>query len=410
MIKVLIMEDDSLKKDRILKVITDNCKIPVENIDWAPSVNCGRKELIVKNYDLLLLDLVMPINDGEEPDYNQSPKFIDELYSNDMINIPNHIIGFSQHDELVDRQIEKYRDKLSHLIKFDIAKNDWVTQLQNKIGHIKKTKEFFEKSILEKNKFDIGIMCALQEEFTELLNAFSVQWVNRKENGYPFDFREARLHTGNGNNLKIIACCIGKPGMSAASIVATTMYNLFDLEYLFITGFCAGFESDEVKIGDIVIAESVQDYGVGKLKDDDQGNPFLLKEIHQIPANYETITKVRSFVGNGEYSAKIHSALKKANLVGEREVPQAIIGPTVCGPFVVTSTVLMGDLKKDARKLKSLDMEGYGVYLASFILNKKSVWIKSIADLGDANKDDKYHKRCSHASASFLYWLLKDIF
>ncbi|MEI6852739.1 MAG: phosphorylase, partial [Bacteroidota bacterium] len=67
-------------------------------------------------------------------------------------------------------------------------------------------------------------------------------------------------------------------------------------------------------------------------------------------------------------------------------------------------------LKADSRKLKSLDMEGFGLYLTSHILNKKCLWIKSIADFANANKGDEYHNLCSYASASFLYYFIKESF
>lgn len=411
MIRVLILDDTETKISRIKSVITDNCNIPNENIDVAKSVNGGRRLLCANDYDLLLLDLVLPLNDGEDPDRYEGPKFIDEIYTNDRINIPNQIIGLTQFDEFYSEIKERFEDKVWYLLKYEQGKNDWITRLQNKIIHLKKNKESLQSSILKEYKFDIAVVCALQEEFTQFKRAFEKCDLEKVSyDGLPFDFYKGIINTGYGSSLKIIAGCVGRAGMSATSILSTTILNIFKVDFLFMTGFCAGFESDDLNFGDIVIAESIQDYSVGKLKDDETGNLKLLKEIHQIPANYELKSKISTFISDYSNIAKINTSLVKNNLLNERSNIKALLAPTVCGAYVVSSDNLMSSLKVDSRKLKSLDMEGFGLYLTSHILDKKCLWIKAVADFANANKGDEYHNMCSFASASFLYYFLKESF
>lgn len=411
MIKILIIDDTELKVSSILSVIVENCSIPIENVDIAKSINSGRKLLCQNDYDLLLLDLVLPLNDDEEPDIEEGPKFIDEIYTNEQINIPNQIIGLTQYDEQYSELKKRFEDKVWYLVKYEQSKNDWKTKLQNKVLHLRKNKESILKSVLEQNKYNIGIICALPEEFSQLKEAFNkVAWKKENNEDHPFDLFSCIVSTGFGNSLKIIAGCTGKPGMSATSILSTTLYNLYKIDYLFMTGFCAGFESNDHDFGDIVIAESIQDYGVGKIIEDEAGNISLLKELHQIPANYELMSKLNTFISVGENIDKVNRALKKVNLLDGRKNIKAIPGPTVCGPFVVTSETLMADLKKDSRKLQSLDMEGFGLYLTSHILNRKCLWIKAIADFANSSKGDEYHVRCSYGSAIFLYHFIKESF
>lgn len=409
MIKILILDDTETKISRIKSVIISNCAIPEDNIDVAMSINAGRKLLSNNDYDLLLLDVVLPLNDGEEPDREEGPKFIDEIYANERINIPNQIIGLTQFDEFYSELKDRFEDKVWYLLKYEQSKNDWITRLQNKIIHLRKNKESLRNSIFNECKYDIAVICALQEEFTQFKAAFEkTDWSKMNYHGIPFDFYTGVIHTGYGNSLKIIAGCVGKPGMSATSILATTMFNIFKIDYLFMTGFCAGFESEDITFGDIVIAESIQDYSVGKLKDDETGNLKLLKELHQIPANYELTSKISTFISDETNISKVSTSLKKGNLLNGRETVKALLAPTVCGAYVIASESVMNDLKADSRKLKSLDMEGFGLYLTSHILNKKCLWIKSIADFANTKKGDEYHRLCSYASASFLYYFIKE--
>ena len=61
MIKILIMDDDAEKTKRILNVLTGMCMVKEDCIDFACSLNSGRTKLSQNFYDLLLLDLVLPV-------------------------------------------------------------------------------------------------------------------------------------------------------------------------------------------------------------------------------------------------------------------------------------------------------------------------------------------------------------
>jgi CheY-like chemotaxis protein len=189
MIKILILDDTEAKISKIKTVITDNCDIPNENIDVAMSINAGRKLLCSNDYDLLLLDLVLPLNDDEDPDKEEGPKFIDEVYTNERINTPNQIIGLTQYDEFYSELKKRFEDKVWHLLKYEQSKNDWITMLQNKIIHLRKNKESIKNSVLNERKYDIAVICALQEEFTQFKIAFEKSNLEKvKYEDIPFDF------------------------------------------------------------------------------------------------------------------------------------------------------------------------------------------------------------------------------
>ena len=83
---------------------------------------------------------------------------------------------------------------------------------------------------------------------------------------------------------------------------------------------------------------------------------------------------------------------------------------TVCGPFVIASKKIVEALKENDRKFQALDMEGFGFYLTANYLERKALWIKSICDFADGQKDNTRHKCCSYASAAFLYQLIREKF
>ncbi len=406
MIRILVI-DDTEQKVAIIKSSIDKCFIPSENVDVATCLNDGRNLLCENNYDLLILDLLLPHNEGDEPDGEISPSFINEISENPHINIPLQIIGITQFDEMYEQRRIQYEDKVWALLKYDQASNNWKQRLETKINQLYSTKKAIAAAEAQKNKYYIGIVCALNDEFIELKNAFNGDWLKVNDSRLPFDVFRIIVETINGP-ISVVATCVGSPGVVATSIVSTTIFNLYNVDYMFMTGFCAGFSAEDIRYGDIVISESIQDYGNGKITEDDSGMRSILKEIHQIPASNSLLSKMRSFLDNRANMMKINTKLKSVNLLNDRETIASYIAPTVCGPYVVTSSSMMENLKKDSRKLKSLDMEGYGLYLTSHILDKKCLWIKSIADFADKEKGDDYHKMCSAASAYLLYYFIKD--
>jgi DNA-binding response OmpR family regulator len=80
MIKILIL-DDSLEKTGIIKrFLVEECNICELHVDDRQTIKEGRKILYETDYDLLLLDLVMPRDSESEPTAEESIKFLNEIF------------------------------------------------------------------------------------------------------------------------------------------------------------------------------------------------------------------------------------------------------------------------------------------------------------------------------------------
>lgn len=409
MIKILIMDDNTDKINRIISVLTGMCMVSANNIDIARSLNSGRKKLSENFYDLLLLDLVLPVDDDEPIEPGKSENFIDELSRIGRFKKPVYVIGLSQFEDKVVANTVKYENKLWKLIHYNLQKDDWEQILQNAVEAILSTKEQLLTSILNKNKYDIGIVCALSEEFEQMKKASGLEWKKVNVQGISNDFFAANLRTEVGHTLKIIAGRNNMPGMQAASVMASCMFSLFNIESLFMTGICAGFKKegeDSIDFGDIFIAESEYDYGSGKLCESDDGSYFK-KNPKMIECDFDLKGKINTFIEEKHPENLISRALGKENLDLMKKVPSIHFKPGACGSYVVANKGFMKDLLKENQKLRGLDMEGYGLYMTSHILGKKCLMIKSISDFADSNKGDTYHKMCSYSSAWFLFEFLK---
>lgn len=408
MLRILIMDDKDEKILPIKKVFTQECGIELECIDVAKSLNEGRSYLFKKQYDILLLDLVMPVNEGEQVDATNNYSFIDEFDKVGRLKKPIYIIALSAYEDAITVNAQNYEKRLWKLIHFDLKKEDWKEVLKNAVNAIDSTKTQLQLAIKEETTFDYGVLCALPEEFGQMLKAFGKdKWEGFTIEGLEFSLYKMQLRTVKGNTLRIVSLCCNEPGMQSASVLSSFLISKFELKALFMTGFCAGIKDRGIELGDLFIAESEYDYGSGKLAKNQDGFSFVKPDPKVIPCDYTLKTKINDYL-RSDVDVSMFSALKDNNLAFGKNVPSIHFAPGACGSYVIASDDFMSGLLVTNRKMSGLEMEGYGLYVAGHILNKPCLLVKGIADLGDSTKDDKFHTIGSFMSAWFVCNFLRN--
>ncbi|NLI35245.1 MAG: 5'-methylthioadenosine/S-adenosylhomocysteine nucleosidase [Bacteroidales bacterium] len=416
MIKILILDDSEGKIEKIQKVLQEGCALDDENIFVAKSVAAGRTLVTQECFDLVLLDLVLPIFKDGDPEENGGLSFIRELMSaGDRVNIPTQIIGLTEKEDAYKKEKEEFQSLLFSIIHCKQSGSEWVGQVKQAVNYVIRCKDAIFNNLQRRSKYDIGVICALPEEFKQMKAAFGgdEKWKNIQiDEDVPFQFKSTVVATANSHDMKVVAAMAGRPGVIPTSVLSTLMYTLFHVETVFMTGFSAGFPTKNMKLGDILVASSIQDYASGKLNDID-GTIKLLKEIHQIEAATALTLKMQELMDDEETQSQIMSKVKKANLlVEQRDFYQPVMSATCSGPYVVTSEELVKDLQENDRKLEGLDMEGFGLYLTAKMMSnrtqKGALWMKGVGDFANPIKENRYHDTCSFGSAALLYRFIKE--
>lgn len=410
MIKILIIDDVPEKISALIFTLQNLYPQGGISIESAGTIAQGRENLQSSTYDLLILDMVLPEHEGSEASRNAGARFLSEIYQNDSIKTPLQIIGLTEYDTEFSELQHEFKDKLWYLLYYSRTSDDWKEQLKTKVFQLGQYKKSVEDEVAKRGKFDIGVICALHSEFNQMQKAFSrVNWTPFQIEGLPYSFKIGEVTTRSLKDLKIVAGCTDKPGMCPTSILATTMYTQLGVDTIFMTGITAGIHYDDLRLDDIIIADSIMDYASGKLAENQEGEIKLLKEVNQIQANRCLISKMANFISENETCEVINSDLRDNNLKEGRENIMFRIAKTVCGPYVMAAPQIIEELKKDDRKLQALDMEGFGLYLTAHTLEKKALWIKGVSDFADAHKGDNRHKTCSYASAKLLYEFIREM-
>jgi nucleoside phosphorylase/CheY-like chemotaxis protein len=406
MIKILIMDDSPNKVEKIRKFLVEDCQLHLDDISVGSNIGEGRKLLMKQSYDLLLLDLVMPADDDSEARSEESINFLRELGFNNLMKKPIHIIGFSQFDEAIEKNTEEFEESLWSLVKFDFGNNDWKDKLRVKICHLIDTKKEFKAYIENENKFDLGIICALERPELAAVLALPCNWQEFNLKNDPLIYHRGEIESKSGKKYSVVACSTNKMGMHAAATISTMMIAKFEIKELFMVGICAGIRESGVNFGDVIVADGTLDYGFGKLKENSSKETIFEPAPQQILTKQGILSKIQNFNRDAKTLAVIYAEYKSGNKPNNQ--PSVVVGTVASGSYVVQSPTFLAGIVSRDRKLKGVDMEGYGVYMACHFFDQtSSLFIKSVSDFGDEKKDDNYQDYAAYTSANYLYQFIR---
>ncbi len=150
MIRILLVDDNPNKQKSIKETILDVHDIPESDIEIACCTKEARKLLYDNYFDLMILDLVLPIELNGECSASIGVKFLDEITINPSIKPPIHIVGISGYQDQVLEFHDDFRMKLWNLIDYEESSSNWKDQLHSIIYHLVKTRQKFLSASLDK--------------------------------------------------------------------------------------------------------------------------------------------------------------------------------------------------------------------------------------------------------------------
>lgn len=408
MISILIVEDSAYKLEKVSKVLLDDLMIDANLIQHVDNIKAAKRLIMAKTYDLLILDLVLPLDIGDEPSAENGIGFLKDIDVNPSFFPPIHIIGLTEFDDLQ----KKYEHNFSlwKLINYDATTIDWQEKLKNVIYHLITTRDRFLKNLTFSENYDVAVITALSKpEFEKVLD-WPISWKRFEIVNDPTIYYKSEIHK-SGKKLRILAACVEQMGMTATAVLCAKIIQIFKPKYLIMGGICAGLKERGLNYGDIVIADQSWDYGSGKMKDM-IGDANELKEtifepdLRPISLSASLKGKINSFLRRKDIISKIQNECKyfKPNTI-----LNAAVGPVASGSYVISSSSKLEEIKKTQRKLLGVEMEGYGVYYTcehNQDQNVKGLIVKSVSDFGDTNKGDDYQDYSSYTSAQFIYYFI----
>lgn len=404
MIKILVVDDNSEKIDEIGKIINEFGDIGEDQVNTANNLNDARKYLSNEKYDLLILDMNIPIKIGGDAKNNAGVDLLRDIDKLERINKPSNIVGLTAHEDLKELYECEFNISGWILIQYSRISSMWKDQLRNKIQYIIDDKEsqMNSKNSLKEYDYDLAIITALREtELESVLNIKEACWKEFKVKNDPTIYYKG-IFKNEKKSIRVVAAASSQMGMPSAAVLSIKIINNFTPKCLVMVGIAAGVKGVG-NFGDILIAEQCWDYGSGKIVYNKDLNTREFKPDPK-PITIELSIKEDLSSTLKKYTSRIYE-----EWTGNKPetVLKAIMGPVASGSAVVQDEKIIQEQGKSvSRKLIGIEMEIYGVYCAAIQCSEprpKYFALKSICDFADGDKSDDYHKYAAFTSARYLY-------
>lgn len=403
-ITILLVDDDKLKQQAIcvrLHEISADLKI-----SFASSVAGAKKELRVSRFDLLIIDLVLPMSDfAKLPSRTGGLTLLEWLGDED--RKPGYVVGMSSFTDVADEQAVEFSDRSWCVLKYDLASPTWFEQLRALVQHIQGAKRQTADTTYQS---DVLVVTALRKP--ELEAVLAIGW---KFNSilHPVDGRQfVRLghkQLAGGLQLNIWAGSTSKMGMVWTSLFVSNAVKQLRPRVVAMTGICMGHPV-ETEIGDIVVAVHSWNWQAGRLSARADGSPFFECQPEPVVASKMLTNLWDDMAADSELLSKIHR-----EYYGEKPLkpPKLKVAPMVSGSVVIAHHSAHNEIFEQDRKIRAVDMETFGVYAACESIEDLAplfISVKSVSDLGLPDKANKYQGYCAYASARALdlflekYW------
>lgn len=407
MISILIVDDSSDKIRNVKDLLIENPSISESAITVTNDRNSAKRELIMNQFDLMILDINLPERFGDHPDQHGGVDFLEEINMDPEFLVPFHIIGLTEYPELFEAHKDSFSKFLWHLITYNETYTEWKDQLKNFSNYLVKSKREISSPSNLAFDFDIAIVTVLS---LELKHVRDLPW-NWTEEKFAND--DNYYYTGhffkNLKKIKVVATSTNNNmGMCAAAAISMKIVNRYRPKFIAMVGICAGIEG-KANVGDPLIADRVWDYGSGKHvieKLDGLDIEVFKPYIHQMPLDPSLNAAFTKVIDDGLFVTEI----QRKWISTKQNVLSARLGPFASGSAVVANEQIVSSIKTQHGQLIGFDMESYSIfYTATHSIRPKPIpfIIKSVSDFGDSNKNtpdkDAKQEYAAFTSANFFY-------
>jgi len=401
LISILIVDDNSTKLNKIINVIQEMPEKDLFEIECAIDIVNAEKFIMLKRFDLMILDLQLPIRAGQDPKPDAGVDFLSELNSRNELKKPFHIIGMTAHEDLIDKFNYKFNNELWALLSFNEKFYDWQEKLKNKINYLVISKrELFNPSNVS-FQYGLAVVTALQSELESILK-LPANWQSEYQSNDKSTIYYKGTFTRNDKKVTVVATYCPQMGMTSSAVSAMKIIDVYRPKYLCMTGIAAGIRG-KGNYGDILLADHSWDYGSGKMIQDEESKKNLfMPDPKPITLDPELKTFFQQFDSKVLYDIFQNWQGSKPD-----NPPKILIGPIASGAAVLENPELLDEqIKQQNRKLIGIEMEIYGLYYAAKYCSEprpKVFALKSICDFADNEKNDIYQQYASYTSAQCLY-------
>jgi two-component system, cell cycle response regulator len=246
---------------------------------------------------------------------------------------------------------------------------------------------------------DVLVITALEEERDALLRKLTFKVIPNADDDVAI-FYKAEVHTKLGRKLNVLVTMLQGMGGQHASTRAMEAARRWHPRFALMVGVAGGV-SEVTALGDVIVANQVADYSVGKVTGRSSRNIYW--QVHQTDA---TLLEAANAFATG-WEERIAQARP------EPGTPRRHVGVIASGGDVIAYQSLVDRYHSEWPKLVGVEMEGGGVATALHQSGTKTgfLMIRGVSDFADARKNAARTKRwrayAADSAAAYTIGLLE---
>ena len=396
--KILIVEDDTDKRRLVTKALSSVVGVEDDSFSHAIDVRTAKQLLRKETFDLLVLDISLPVSVEQEAQRDAGLDLLEELFARPAYKIPSHIVGLTGFDEVIQSASGRFSTLALNIIKYDASSDEWSRLLQARARHIVSAKAA-QDSVSKEYLSHLAIVCALETPELEAVLKIGWGWEQCHQPGDDSIYHRGEFER-DGQKHRVYAVAAARMGMPAAAIATSKIISAFRPAYIAMAGIAAGIPS-RTKMGDVIASDPCWDYGSGKWITKDGLNIFL-PSPHQLGLD----TKIRSFIKQIASDEQLLARIRRDWPGDKPEHNLCVrIGPLASGAAVLADGVTAERVGGQHRELLGIEMESYAVFAAAVESSTPKPLpfsLKAVVDFADGNKKDQYQRYGAYASAQVL--------
>ena len=132
--KIIIADDDKVRRTKIIQLLNQEHDIPIKWIDECDSINSAVQLLKSTYYSIALIDMGLPKLSGGEPDNFGGVAIVESIYKN-KVKSPGFILGYTAIIDNLEQRTAAFKAKGFRLEQSTAGDYSWLNNAKAEIKH-----------------------------------------------------------------------------------------------------------------------------------------------------------------------------------------------------------------------------------------------------------------------------------
>ena len=391
--KILLVDDNNERVGRILRYFAADGVAQRDEVGVCSNASDARDKLEGEQYDLLILDILLPYRAGDNPSAESSLSLLIKIVDTNELYKPGQIVGLTAYSEEAALTSKTFQDHTWTVLPSDETSDEWLARLGRCVAYVR-----HESLQRAPSGFDIDLLVVTALRDPEMTAVHRIPW--NWETETPLDpstfYRRGFFESGD-RRLTVVSAVAPRMGLVPMALMASKLIERFHPRCAVMPGICAGV-AGRANMGDVIFAESSWDYQSGKHVMTEERVAGFMIEPYPVMADASLSAAIEQL----SLDHRLWSEIRQQWPGPPPNTPRLLRGPVASGSAVLADSNVTARIVGQQRKVRGIEMEIYALYLAAEQASKPrpmAIGLKAVCDFADESKSDDFQHYAAFVSA-----------